>query len=1365
MSILDIARSGILSYRSALSVTAENIANVNTEGYVRREVVLAQVPGGQVSPTSAAGSGQGVRVEDVRRAFDGLVAQRLRTADSAAASAQSLQTATAAVETLFLSGPGSVPEALTGFFGAVNRLSTNPNDGALRQLMLAAGDTLAGSFVTVASGLQGLRADVADLSAQAAAQATSQLRQLAELNGRMVGSSGSAMNPLLDERDRLLRDLSQTIGITASFDPIGRATVTLGSTPGGPLLLEGAVASTIGTAESGGLVLEVNRNGTTLQSRQITGGTLQGLASSLSAVDNATAELDRLARQVAGEMNAIHAQGIDQTGAAGGDLFALRGWQVSAQPTNRGTAGAIVAGFDLPVALGPVTLVHDAAEGIWRAMDADGAELGRGAETITLPGLTLQMTGLARDGDRLTISPREGRAIDMRFLTTDTKKIAASAAFLVSAAAGNTGNAQASILPVTTEPALSDALGGFLTGPGGADAVSSLHSGSGYVGYIPAGTGSVTLASLGSQSQQQFLLSDAAAAGAATLTFSAGGALHQFDLSALGAGSVTGLVQALNTGATSLGGLTLAELGITASGSGGQLTLTLGNGDFDPGATVAGAGGTVAGSLSRAEPAGGTIQIITREGRHVAGTPLSAAEAALLLTEANGFLPGAVYDASTLNGADGAGYRGTGIDGAILPGANSLSLRLSEPATGSSGVPAAASGGRELTVEVGAELPVALSLPAGTSAKRAAEAIGAALGGVAAEARMAVLLEAPADGPLSFQLTGSNLTPLRISGAVSGGRMDALAQAVNAASAATGIRAELSPDGARLLLVHETGEDIGIGSLVQGGGAPVTLQGATPEGQPSGGAVTLSGATDSARFTGEVRLTSAGRVSTVLDGLRQDAVPDPLTGGLISRSVNGAGAVQSYAFTYDPAFDGAGLSANGLQAQSGSARYAVTLGGLTVTLDAAAAGVSDGAGVAAGLAALLRAEGPSATLTGGAVAAQPAEGRTVALSYEGQSYRLRMTGDTVVVEGGEPGLLTAGFDASNRLVIRAAGSLDGASIRVEGGSAEAFGLGAADGATATLTGQPADPAGLPASFDVEVGGIRYGLTANAGAINVPAGFPGTAAWDAEGRLVLSVPATAGAVRVPPQAGARAAGLATEGATVAVRAGELVLTSTTAAPLSATAEASALAGQRLTLTDLPDEDLIVLTTGTGRLRLAGSVTAGTPSPTPDAVEVRVLDGASRQIELIDSVTGHSIGTRYLGADGSATVGGLRITLNGTLATGDSFALTPANGRSGGAETLGRLLELATGNPSTGQGGYGADYARLQARIGTQASAASGRVASSSAALEVAERAAAAAGAVDLDAEAARLIEQQQAYQASSQVLSVAQTLFETLMNAL
>ncbi|MCE6953005.1 flagellar hook-associated protein FlgK [Cereibacter sphaeroides] len=1365
MSILDIARSGILSYRSALSVTAENIANVNTEGYVRREISLQQAPGGQTTATSGGTSGQGVRVEDVRRAFDGLVANRLRGAESASASATSLESTAAALETLFLSGAGSVPEALSGFFDAVNALSANPSDGALRQVMMAAGEDLSSAFNQVAGGLAGLRTEVLDLSRQAAGLASGQLEQLAQLNGRMVGSSQGALNPLLDERDRLLRELSQSVGISASFDQIGRVRVTLGAAPGGPLLVEGDVATEVGVAEAGGLVLSLTRNGATSQSRQISGGSLQGLAASLGAVDNAAAELDALAQQIVAEMNAVHRQGLDQTGQPGGDLFALEGWKVAAPATNRGGAGASVESFVMDEAPGEVTLVRDGPAALWRAFDAAGTEIGSGTETVALPGLTLRMTGVAQDGDRLLVTPRTGRAIDMRFVPTTTRQIAAAAATLVSASAGNRGSATATMTPVTVEPPALGTVAGLLAGGGGAEAVSLIRAG--VVGYVPAGTKSLELASLGTQSAQDFLLSDAEAGQATRLSFSLGGTLHEFDLAPLAATSVEGLVASLNAGAASAAGETLAALGVTASGTGGRLTLTLGSDDFDAGAQITGPGLAVAGSRTASEPAGGTIQIITREGRHIAGTPLSAAEAALLLTEENGFLPGAVYTyaADPLDAAGGTAYRGLGLDSALVPGRQALSLGIAPPATGTSGSLPIGTEASRLSVDTGTGLPVAVDIAGGTSARRAAAAIGAALDGVEASARTAVLVAAPADGALSFRLTGSNPAPLTISGAVAGGRMDGVAQAVNAVSAATGIWAELSPDGTRLLLVQDEGENISLTSVAHQAGAPVTLQAVDADHQAVGGPVTLSGSADSVRFTGQVRLSSASGFSADLDGTRTESEVDPLLGGLITRTQSGAGAVQRLDFRFDAAVDGAGVSADGMAAQSASARYSVTLGSRSVTLDAGAAGVTDGAGVAAELAALLREGAPTASLTGRALTAPPPDGRSVTLSYEGQSYTLRMSGGSLVVEGGEPGLLTAGFDASNRLQVRAAGSLDGAGIVVESGAAAAFGIAATDGAVLRLQGEPADPAGLPSSFDVTVGGTNWTLAADAGGITLPAGFPGSAAWDAEGRLVLEIPATAGALRVAPQAGARAAGLATEGAHVAVTGGGLVLTATDGAPLALTAGAEALASQRLRLTDLPDEDLIVVMTGDGSLRLAGAVEAGTPSAIPQAVEVRVTDAATGRIEVFDQATGHSIGTRTLGADGSATVAGLRISLEGQAATGDRFFLTQNSTTAGGADILGRLLDLSTGDRATGQGGYGSDYAHLQARLGSQASAASGRVSATGAALEVAERAAAEAGAVDLDAEAARLVEQQQAYQASSQVLSVAQTLFETLLNAL
>ena len=43
--LMSIARSGANAARIALDVTAQNIANIGTEGYVRRSVSMAEVSG------------------------------------------------------------------------------------------------------------------------------------------------------------------------------------------------------------------------------------------------------------------------------------------------------------------------------------------------------------------------------------------------------------------------------------------------------------------------------------------------------------------------------------------------------------------------------------------------------------------------------------------------------------------------------------------------------------------------------------------------------------------------------------------------------------------------------------------------------------------------------------------------------------------------------------------------------------------------------------------------------------------------------------------------------------------------------------------------------------------------------------------------------------------------------------------------------------------------------------------------------------------------------------------------------------------------------------------------------------------------
>ena len=46
-SLLDIGKSAVNAQRNALNVTGQNIANVNTEGYRRRDASMLEVSGAQ----------------------------------------------------------------------------------------------------------------------------------------------------------------------------------------------------------------------------------------------------------------------------------------------------------------------------------------------------------------------------------------------------------------------------------------------------------------------------------------------------------------------------------------------------------------------------------------------------------------------------------------------------------------------------------------------------------------------------------------------------------------------------------------------------------------------------------------------------------------------------------------------------------------------------------------------------------------------------------------------------------------------------------------------------------------------------------------------------------------------------------------------------------------------------------------------------------------------------------------------------------------------------------------------------------------------------------------------------------------------
>jgi len=82
-SLFEIGKTGVQAYRQALSVTGQNIANINTEGYNKRSADITEIAGVSGGATNVSdSSGLGVRVANIRRSFDSYLSDKTRTSQS-----------------------------------------------------------------------------------------------------------------------------------------------------------------------------------------------------------------------------------------------------------------------------------------------------------------------------------------------------------------------------------------------------------------------------------------------------------------------------------------------------------------------------------------------------------------------------------------------------------------------------------------------------------------------------------------------------------------------------------------------------------------------------------------------------------------------------------------------------------------------------------------------------------------------------------------------------------------------------------------------------------------------------------------------------------------------------------------------------------------------------------------------------------------------------------------------------------------------------------------------------------------------------------------------------------------------------------
>ena len=164
-SLFDIGKSGLQAYRQSLAVTGQNIANVNTDGYKKRDVALNEVTGAGGGVTEISDqTGLGVRVEQIRRAFDEFLIDKARQATSTFKKADTLSDEVKDLENLLLPSDTNLSSSIGDFFNSLQDIAAYPDDQAGRIVAIEKGKDMAAQFNLYAERLENEKDQIMDLS-------------------------------------------------------------------------------------------------------------------------------------------------------------------------------------------------------------------------------------------------------------------------------------------------------------------------------------------------------------------------------------------------------------------------------------------------------------------------------------------------------------------------------------------------------------------------------------------------------------------------------------------------------------------------------------------------------------------------------------------------------------------------------------------------------------------------------------------------------------------------------------------------------------------------------------------------------------------------------------------------------------------------------------------------------------------------------------------------------------------------------------------------------------------------------------------------------------------------------------------------
>ena len=437
-SLINNAMSGLSAAQAALNTASNNISSYNVAGYTRQTTIMAQA-----NSTLGAGGwvGNGVYVSGVQREYDSFITNQLRAAQNQSSGLTTRYEQMSKIDNLLSSKTSSISTSMQDFFTSLQTLVSNAEDPAARQALIGKADGLVNQFKTTDQYLRDQDKQVNTAIKASVDQINNYSKQIASLNdqiSRMTGvGAGASPNDLLDQRDQLVSELNQIVGVEVSVQDGGTYNLTMAN---GYSLVQGSNARQLAAVPSSD---DPNRTtvayvdgvagAVEIPEKLLNTGSLGGLLTFRSQeLDQTRNTLGQLALAFASAFNAQHKEGFDANGDKGENFFDIGSPSVLSNAKNIGKA-------ELTAEVGDSSKVQATdykvvfSGGKWQVTRlADNTTFEAKPDKdgkLDIDGLKVTVTVNPpnpgpQENDSFILKPVENVIVDMKVKVTDESKIA-----------------------------------------------------------------------------------------------------------------------------------------------------------------------------------------------------------------------------------------------------------------------------------------------------------------------------------------------------------------------------------------------------------------------------------------------------------------------------------------------------------------------------------------------------------------------------------------------------------------------------------------------------------------------------------------------------------------------------------------------------------------------------------------------------------------------------------------------------------------------------------------------------------------------------------------------------------------------------